>query len=507
MIKKTIILLAVFSFALLSCNDKIKITPKDSPIVVTNEIEIISDTGIVATASIVSNDNFNIIEYGFVWSQSPSLLLSDFKESSNNIDLNGNYSIAINKELFKNKSYSIRAYCITDNKNIYGNIVTFTSNGSVNPQIFSITPTFGTIGDKVVIYGKNFSEKEENIELLFGNKIIDIDSCSPTKIYFTIPYVYKNGAYEISLNVLGKTVFETFEVILEWTQKEDFEGSGRAGAVAFSIGNKGYLGTGYDSNGNKNDFWEYNPDNDTWSQKADFGGTKRYFAVGFSIGNKGYIGTGYDTGTTKDFWEYSPISNQWLQKSDFSGSARYSAVGFSIDGKGYIGTGNGYSVGNMNDFWEYNPDTDTWSQKEDFGGTKRNNAVGFSIGDKGYIGTGNDGSYKNDFWEYNPLTNQWKQKANFIGSARKSAVGFSIGDKGYIGIGNNGYSINDFWEYNPNYDYWFPKPYFVGTARYDAVSFPIGDKAYVGTGNDDSHQYKKDFWEFYPIENQIKLQK
>ena len=44
---------------------------------------------------------------------------------------------------------------------------------------------------------------------------------------------------------------------------------------------------------NTKDFWEYDPVGNTWTQKADFGGTARYAAVGFSIGNKGYIGTGH----------------------------------------------------------------------------------------------------------------------------------------------------------------------------------------------------------------------
>ena len=45
----------------------------------------------------------------------------------------------------------------------------------------------------------------------------------------------------------------------------------------------------------------------TWSQKADFGGVGRYTAVGFSIGSKGYIGTGWDINVKKkDFWEYTP---------------------------------------------------------------------------------------------------------------------------------------------------------------------------------------------------------
>src|SRR2546423_8607295 len=81
---------------------------------------------------------------------------------------------------------------------------------------------------------------------------------------------------------------------------------------------------------------------DTWTQKADFGGTARSGAVGFSIGSKGYIGTGenyIDPYGKNDFWEYDPVVNTWLQKADFGGAARYLAVGFSIGNKGYIGTG------------------------------------------------------------------------------------------------------------------------------------------------------------------------
>src|SRR6266705_3202749 len=91
---------------------------------------------------------------------------------------------------------------------------------------------------------------------------------------------------------------------------------------------------------------------DTWTQKADFGGAARSGAVGFSIGSKGYIGTGADSGFVfqKDFWEYDPATNAWTQKADFGGTARSGAVGFSIGSKGYIGTGADNS-GLRNDFW------------------------------------------------------------------------------------------------------------------------------------------------------------
>ncbi len=77
-----------------------------------------------------------------------------------------------------------------------------------------------------------------------------------------------------------------------WTEKAGFRGGQRVGAVGFSIGSKGYLGTGFGSFSVAKDFWEYNPSANTWTQKADFGGTARFYAVGFSIGGKGYIGTG-----------------------------------------------------------------------------------------------------------------------------------------------------------------------------------------------------------------------
>src|ERR1051325_11216231 len=80
-----------------------------------------------------------------------------------------------------------------------------------------------------------------------------------------------------------------------WPQKTDLPGDARDYAVSFSIGDKGYVGTGENGSYMK-DFWEYNPTADSWVQKADFGGTARERAIGFSVGSKGYIGTGYDGG-------------------------------------------------------------------------------------------------------------------------------------------------------------------------------------------------------------------
>ncbi|CAN5756642.1 hypothetical protein BH11BAC4_BH11BAC4_01340 [soil metagenome] len=282
-----------------------------------------------------------------------------------------------------------------------------------------------------------------------------------------------------------------------WTQKTDFGGAARGHAVAFSIGNKGYIGTGTDAVSKKNDFWEYDPSTNIWTQKADFGGTARQNPVGFSIGTKGYIGTGLSgvNVKNKDFWEYDPSTNIWTRKTDFGGTARAFAVGFSIGTKGYIGTGD--DGVNKKDFWEYNPVLNSWIQKADFGGTGRTGAVGFSIGTKGYIGTGSDGVKKKDFWEYDQGLNTWTQKTDFGGTPRNTAVGISIGTKGYIGLGLDvSVSNKDFWEYDPVLNSWIQKADFGGGASFASAGFSIGAKGYIGNGANPGPN--KDFWAYSP---------
>jgi N-acetylneuraminic acid mutarotase len=289
-----------------------------------------------------------------------------------------------------------------------------------------------------------------------------------------------------------------------WKRKANFGGTARFLAVGFSIGSKGYIGTGYNNNNLKyyNDFWEYDPATNSWTQKADFGGKARRQAVGFSIGSKGYIGTGDSNfNSFNDFWEYDPATNAWTRKADFGGVARRNAVGFSIGSKGYIGTGYNNHTGRdatyYKDFWEYDPASNVWTQKANFGGGLRAFAVGFSIGIKGYVGTGYNNSDRKDFWEYDPGMDTWTKKADFGGEARDYAVGFSIGSKGYIGTGINiGTKYKDFWEYDPVTNAWKKKADFGGTARWTATGFSIGSKGYIGTGVG-TFLYN-DFWEYTP---------
>lgn len=335
--------------------------------------------------------------------------------------------------------------------------------------------------------------------------------------------------YRIKKNFV--TLFFIFTIIncvsaqqsqVRWTQKTNFGGSERTHPISFSIGTKGYIGSGGDKNGETMDFWEYNPDTDTWTQKANIGNIARTSAVGFSIGNKGYAGLGSKYPQyNSDFWEYDPKVNIWTKKASYPGTGKVATVGFSIGELGYIGTGSPtFSIGDeTKEFWEYNPVNDSWTRKADFGGDVRDRAVGFSIYSKGYIGTGyhNDGTKSisyNDFWEYDPVNNSWTQKADFSGSKRNNAIGFSIGSKGYIGLGY--LSLTDFWQYDSESDSWLQIEEFPGEGRLGPTSFSIGNKGYIGMGYSvgdpqATTTFYNDFWEYQDeslsIPNQEYLQK
>jgi len=283
-----------------------------------------------------------------------------------------------------------------------------------------------------------------------------------------------------------------------WPKKTDFPGNGRDYAVAFSIGSKGYFGTGENGSYMK-DFWEYDPAQNNWSQKADFGGTARERAIGFAIGTKGYIGTGFDgVGNhpqRNDFWEYDPTTNNWIQKAPLPDSVRNNASVFVIGSKAYVGSGwTGYVY--LNDLWEFTPATNTWVQKSDFPGSARYATTGFALNGKGYSGLGFNGQYLSDLYEYDPSTDSWVQQPSCPVPIAYAAT-FPLGENGYVCTGRSGNNyLNTLYEYNATANHWTKKVSFTGSARLGATGFSVNGKGYVVSGYDG--QYKTDMFEYFP---------
>ncbi|MFC5045621.1 Kelch repeat-containing protein [Aquimarina hainanensis] len=290
-----------------------------------------------------------------------------------------------------------------------------------------------------------------------------------------------------------------------WVESSVFDGIPRSSAASFVIGNKGYVGTGYDGDDYLQDFWEYDMEGDFWVQKADFPGIRRSAATGLAIGSMGYIGLGYDGDfELSDFWEYNPTANVWTQKTDFKGGPRRAAVGFGSSSKGYVGTG--YDGDNdQKDFWVFEPTTNEWTKLEGFGGDKRRDATTFQIGNKVYLGTGqSNGLNKTDFWEFDLSSEKWTRKKDLdedddYSIARSNATGFELNGLGYIATGYNAGAVGSIWEYNPSSDVWEEITKLEALPRQDAISFSNGSSAFVLLGRNGGI-YLDDNYQLFPQE-------
>jgi N-acetylneuraminic acid mutarotase len=314
----------------------------------------------------------------------------------------------------------------------------------------------------------------------------------------------------LALPALNSCKSPSTDLIGNWVKLSSLDGVSRSEAVGFSIGTKGYVGTGYNSDDDirLKDFWEYDAARDTWTQKADFPGVARNAAVGFGTDTKGYIGTGYDgKNKLKDFYEFDPVANAWTQKAEFPGSGRYSAIAMNISNIGYVGTG--YDGNYLKDFYKYDPSSDTWTQISSIGGNKRMDAACFVISGKGYVATGSENqTNQTDFWMYDPSVDTWTKKraisnlsddsyddsyTTIVGTGK---VGFTIGSKGYLATGGSGVGVET-WEYDPAQDLWTEKTNFEGSSRTEAVGFVIGTRGYLATGKSSGSSFD-DLWAFDP---------
>jgi N-acetylneuraminic acid mutarotase len=255
-----------------------------------------------------------------------------------------------------------------------------------------------------------------------------------------------------------------------WEAKANFPGIVRERAVAFSINGKGYVGLGYNRDEDKEelgDFWEYDPDANTWKQVANFGGSARYNTIGFSIGSKGYVGTGYDGDEyNSDFWEYDPATDVWKEIQSYPGEKIEGGLSMVVNGKAFICAGRNNGLYNTN-LWEFDPSgtevawtsrtpDDDASDYDDFkAAVSRHDAVSFTIGSISYIVGGvASGATNGSLYEFDATTYIWDARTSFEGSARSLAVAYVLDERAFVGTGQNGSSrFDDIWEFKPNEEY------------------------------------------------------
>lgn len=196
------------------------------------------------------------------------------------------------------------------------------------------------------------------------------------------------------------------------------------GGIAFSIGGKGYAGTGRTGDRVLQTIYEFDPnvatDAKPW-KSANFQGDSRYGAVTFTIGNQVVVCLGISNAkNVEDVWTFD--GSIWTRKApladndggwndDYPKIPRSYAVAFTSNLDSKSGVEKGYiagGTGNGNTCWEYNIEEDRWDEVTKFSAAMnslRVGAVGFSINQYGYITTGGtalSNANDNSTWRFIP---------------------------------------------------------------------------------------------------------
>ena len=229
---------------------------------------------------------------------------------------------------------------------------------------------------------------------------------------FPIPELYFASGFAIGDRgyvTLGKVDDNYYRAVTRYTPATDTwefmsnkpgEGSSMKSPV-FVINGKAYVPAA-------GEMYEYDPALNAWTKKA-YPAELQYFGSGvaFSIGNKGYMGIGWihnQSEVTPRLFEYDPVTDSWKRMADFPGIPRTNPVFFTLpNGKAYVGLGIVSGTMYLHDMWEFDPVTNIWTRMDDFPGSARYSAVAFSVGSKAYVGFGYDGQPRNDLWEFSPV--------------------------------------------------------------------------------------------------------
>ena len=271
-------------------------------------------------------------------------------------------------------------------------------------------------------------------------------------------------------------------------------------SFAFSFDDMGYIVAGNSDSGMRDDFYQYDPVNDSWTELTPFPGAARGFAIGDTWDGKAYFGFGYDgTSLLNDLWVFDPSNMSWTELASCPCAERTHPAMIAHNGKVFVGLGGGGSLGNLKDWWEYDIASNTWSQKDDLPSLGRHHPYQFGIGDYVYTGFGHGDGIFNDWFRYDIAVETWTQVATLPAEGRVAGTQFSYDGLGYVlsGDGDDHGSMNtgEFWAYDPLTDTWDELPSHPEGSRWAPASFIINGEVYIINGTSFS-QYVTQIYKF-----------
>lgn len=287
-------------------------------------------------------------------------------------------------------------------------------------------------------------------------------------------------------------------------QLPDFPGEARDDAAAFAIGERIYVGTGYQVGWVlASDWYVFDADTWQWDTIAPLPATPRQYCTTFVIDGIGYLFGGLDaTGALDELWAYDPAADAWMQKASLPAEARYACASFAIGPLGYVCTGMLASGVATAETWSYDPSTDQWAQLADLPGVPRHRAAACAGGQWAHVIGGADTGFLGlaDVWSFNQATGLWSSLFASLPQVRHGAdatmmqggtiflMGGALDNTTFHNDGLLGSSSDLTW--TPT------SPFPPGTRRGGVLARTQGDPAaaYFGTGLDSALTRHNDWW-------------
>lgn len=482
-----IIIIFTVLFSLLNCEKDAEVQPKEYPYVITNSPGINSE-GAEFSADITDIGNQEILKYGFVWSTESNPTIQDYNKLFEDKASKGIYTCTVNSGFAKGNTYYVRAYILTDKYEVYGNVKSFISLGSLPPVIDDFEPKSGPIGTRVVIEGKNFALSKTGNSVKFGNVDVIVDSVSENKLVVIIPKIKKPETVQVNIETAGMAVtsIDSFNLWFPW-KKLGNSIPNLYKAASFSYGSKGYI-----IQRNSSSLLEYNPQTNTFKSHSSLPESSSFSPLAAFSETKAVVLL------NNSLYEIDLLSFNWRLLTIYTETRTYEDYLFYINNEIYIGSFFHKTL------FRYNANNNNWTSITASDLHSINSYSYTTYNNYGYI-------YYSHFpggtsvTRFDPSNNSWDKISSFPFASQSSTCQFNIENNLYAGFGETsdwgeGYANNQIWEYNLENNKWTryndcPQRMHVG------LSLTISGKGYAFSSHGQWHNDLNDVWEFDPTKN------
>ncbi len=273
---------------------------------------------------------------------------------------------------------------------------------------------------------------------------------------------------------------------------------GRAEHVAIAVNGMIYVGLGEDGNQVFQDWWRFDPVDQSWMRLSDFPGNGRDRAFVFAIGSQIYVGGGdiRHSSILRDVYVYEIPNDRWQRVADLPYEIT-GAAGTSDGHYGYLFGGANY-LGYLSTLLRYDPQTDRWTVIDTLpGGIGRRSPFLIYAGGALYLGTGRavTGQPQSDVYRYSlqnhsftalqpypiPVEDAWP----ILASGHLYLVG---------GKTSSGRPTDQFYGYAFQSGTWEAMPPFPDGPRSSLRGGSSGNSLYLGLGEKSNGTFPQDWW-------------